>query len=475
MDEKSKNKIQFNKKRVRLELKIKLNKMKNNNKYKTTKSKNIYNYNPTSNHPFGTTNPEIVKKIYNHIFSMDLNKKLIELTEKSEEYLDKGDIVSSNKCKSETHKLSDEKILCILENKSKIKKYFNYLSYLNKWDKKNKDGMFFNTYYLNIFAPFTVSGNKNKSWFNDFYDFISELPSIYTNVKGFHNSGTELFRMMEEDEFFDISINGFNKNPSWSSNNYIYEKFFKNPLYNGKTYTLVGSSFFFNDILFDSRYEDRLKNDFSKGSGESECFIRKNAKTINHPLPIFSIGYSDILELYPFIPDGFRLDGTKTMNGFNTTNAVFDSFEKSEIEKYGYLTLSNYGEKTFLPYDLSKSLEKKIEFEEGLLTYDETRLDYYREVLENTISNTTYYNRIKGLIKNLKNRVKDSKSTVNSLEKTLELYKNNDYEFGYGVSNEKEYDGINVPVYYFPKTKAIFSSGISMDISKGLTPYKMAS
>ena len=53
--------------------------MKNSKNNKSVKTDRIYNYNKSSNLIFGTSNPTAIKKIYNKVFDMDLNEKIIEL------------------------------------------------------------------------------------------------------------------------------------------------------------------------------------------------------------------------------------------------------------------------------------------------------------------------------------------------------------------------------------------------------------
>ena len=443
---------------------------------KSVNTERIYNYNKSSNLIFGTSNPTAIKKIYNKVFDMDLNEKIIEL-ERIRMELEKEETNTKRikENKKEVMKLCVEKIHTILKHRKGYAKYFNTLSYYNYLNNKkieHRDKMFYNTYYLNIFSPYSVVGSKSNEWFNKFYDFISELPSIYLNLKGFSNSGTELFRFMEETEYKDLLSNSMNSNPSWSSNEDIYAKFLLNPLYNGKPYALVGTSFKFNDILFDTRFEERIKGNYEKGKGEAESFIKKGATPIYSPIPIFTTTFDDCKSLYPFIEDDYRLDGSETLNGYETTDTILSSHNEDDIRKYGTLTTSKSGEKHFLLHNPTPNLELSVRVNKGKWDYIKTKIDMYMNIIEHSLSNTSYTNNLIKSVNILDNRLKTLEVRIKDNMKTIELFNKGDYKFEYYEATSEGYEGEYFPTFYFPETKTIISGGVKVDIKKPKPNYE---
>jgi len=431
-----------------------VNKMKKGINNKSVNTERIYNYNKSSNLIFGTSNPTAIKKIYNKVFDMDLNEKIIEL-ERIRMELEKEETNTKRikENKKEVMKLCVEKIHTILKHRKGYAKYFNTLSYYNYLNNKkieHRDKMFYNTYYLNIFSPYSVVGSKSNEWFNKFYDFISELPSIYLNLKGFSNSGTELFRFMEETEYKDLLSNSMN----------------------GKPYALVGTSFKFNDILFDTRFEERIKGNYEKGKGEAESFIKKGATPIYLPIPIFTITFDDCKSLYPFIEDDYRLDGSETMNGYETTDTILSSHNEDDIRKYGYLTTSKSGEKHFLLHNPTPNLELSVRVNKGKWDYIKTKIDMYMNIIEHSLSNTSYTNNLIKSVNILDNRLKTLEVRIKDNMKTIELFNKGDYKFEYYEATEKGYEGEYFPTFYFPETKTIISGGVKVDIKKPKPNYE---
>ena len=294
----------------------KFNKKRYNRNIKT-----IYPYNNKGF--FQTRNEYLARKRYENLTNQNLVKEIFKL-DKQYQQIPLTDSSKRN-VGMKIQKLAKQQLEYLIDNKSKIKGFFNSLSF----DKVNKNYSYFTAFTNLIYYPYSIAGNKYLKKFDEFYDWVSEFPSIYNYKRSVAEKNFQsIVRLMKEDECKNLLENGKNLNPSWSSKSNVWERFGLAPLFDGKTNFLVGANVLFDDVIFNSTFAEFInqKDGFVKGNkSEAEIFVRKNANVYD-PMPILSKSFEDIQKKYPFIPNDFRLNSTEALNGFLSSQVLYKSF-----------------------------------------------------------------------------------------------------------------------------------------------------
>jgi len=415
------------------------------NKRRNKSIKNIPQFNNKGF--FNTQNPTLLKNRYDLLFNTKQITKIIETGKKMMEALGNNKTKEIQLLRTLMNEQCSSQINWLLNNKKQIKKFFDYSSI----DKKNKNQNFFNTFSNNIFLPYYEIGNKYQTWFNEFYDFISEFPSLYNYDKKIVSGVAECVRFTDKDERIKWLKDGKNQNPSWSFGSTSYESFKLNPLFEGKDYEYLYSLYQLNDVIYDTGFEDR-ENDKNT---EREVFIRKNAETIMGGV-VFTYGFKDIQKYFPFVPDNYRLKKSKKLyNGFGMFDVFLNSFPREEIEKYGTLTKNNDGNFSYLPKNPSLFFEQQ-------LSIDNSSLEFYTEMknsclksISNTPYETSWNNWLRGMVKKYEDKINFWKKECIENETMIEMCKNNQYKLTYKVSSSTlpQYKGVKYPGYLFDNNR----------------------
>ena len=402
-----------------------MNKIKYNKK---RSNKNIKSIPPYNKKGFFKTNNEF---LLNKRYELFTNKKVIDAMGKIDKeirLITQGKSKQKNKLEleSQVQKLSNQQIDFLLSNKDKLKKFYDSISF----DKKNKNRTFWSSYGQTIFYPYSVVGNKYEKWFDEYYDWISEFQSLY-NWDKTKNQFQNSLRLMDNEEYNRILESNENQNPSWSDKADIWKRFSINPLYDGKDYNLVSSVFNFDDVLFKSKYNeqdlgDRLTQDSEVG--ENEFFIRKNAKCKFQPIKILTKTFKDVQREYEFIPDGFRLDVKKTMNGFESITSLLNSFSDEEILKYGILYEDTNGENKYFAKDPMGVTIQNIKEYSSWIKYFKIKLEFYDKQLQFVNPFTTFYKNVELKRNTQKELIENYEDDLNQYRDNLKDCKNGDYE-----------------------------------------------
>ena len=93
-------------------------------------------------------------------------------------------------------------------------------------------------------------------------------------------------------------------------------------------------------------------------------------------------------------------------------------------------------------------------------------------IIEHSLSNTSYTNNLIKSVNILDNRLKTLEVRIKDNMKTIELFNKGDYKFEYYEATEKGYEGEYFPTFYFPETKTIISGGVKVDIKKPKPNYE---
>jgi hypothetical protein len=262
---------------------------KNNKKSLKNKSKNQLNYGKNSldvfqriNQMFGNPDVEKFFNLTNDGSTEDIMNKFIE---------------------------GEKEFLKVIE--SFKKKYV--IKNLENLHKTNPE-IYTTIIEIYLFTPYKKFGNKSKMWFNDFYEFISELPETVTLSK---NEIIPVYRVMTKSEFLISLVEGV-QNPSWTLDLGMVMRFMKKNLLTMDENIVVVKSIFSTDEVSFSPTEVI--------SGESEIWIRKGSKSIR----TFVIGeYTKSQFLTQF--DDSKLNDTKLLlfreltsglNGFGTDEST---------------------------------------------------------------------------------------------------------------------------------------------------------
>ena len=404
-----------------------MNKIKYNKK---RSNKNIKSIPPYNKKGFFKTNNEF---LVNKRYELFTNRKVVNEMGKIDKVItliNKGKSEQSNKLELESQikQLSNQQIEFILSKKDKLKKFYDSLSF----DKNNKNRAFWGSFGQIIYYPYSVIGNKYEKWFDEYYDWISEFQSLYNwDRNGCENNAQSSLRLMDNDEFNQLSESNENQNPSWSDKADIWKRFSMNPLYDGKDYNLVSSVFKYDDILFKTKYNEQdLGDKVSKDSeiGENEFFIRKNAKSQFEPIKILTKTFKDVQSEYEFIPDGFRVDVEKTMNGFESLPALLNSFSDEEILKYGVLYEDTNGERKYFANNPMGNTLANIKEREGWMKYFKLRLEIFNKQLQFTNPFTTFYKKVESQRDTQIQRIEKCEKELNQFRDNLKDCKNGDYE-----------------------------------------------
>ena len=192
------------------------------------------------------------------------------------------DLQKRTKLFNEGEKEWEKKFEIMLNNKEKINKLFHELNYSPSLLGQGKQ-IYNNLVTLNFYNPYELYGNKTKSWFNDFYDWVSELeiPKVFNG-----NNGVKLlFRVMEKSEFLNQLENGV-QSLSWSpdvtnSSMWIRKHFLSKPNSENDKMMIVCGMFHQEQIIL-----KKSDNNLSVSKEEDEYWIRKGEK----PLQTFHLG-----------------------------------------------------------------------------------------------------------------------------------------------------------------------------------------
>ena len=192
------------------------------------------------------------------------------------------DLQKRTKLFNEGEKEWEKKFEIMMNNKEKINKLFHELNYSPSLLGQGKQ-IYNNLVTLNFYNPYELYGNKTKSWFNDFYDWVSELeiPKVF---KG--NNGVKLlFRVMEKSEFLNQLENGV-QSLSWSPDitnlsMWIRKHFLSKPNSENDKMMIVCGMFHQEQIIL-----KKSDNNLSVSKEEDEYWIRKGEK----PLQTFHLG-----------------------------------------------------------------------------------------------------------------------------------------------------------------------------------------
>jgi len=192
------------------------------------------------------------------------------------------DLQKRTKLFNEGEKEWEKKFEIMMNNKEKINKLFHELNYSPSLLGQGKQ-IYNNLVTLNFYNPYELYGNKTKSWFNDFYDWVSELeiPKVFNG-----NNGVKLlFRVMEKSEFLNQLENGV-QSLSWSpditnSSMWIRKHFLSKPNSENDKMMIVCGMFHQEQIIL-----KKSDNNLSVSKEEDEYWIRKGEK----PLQTFHLG-----------------------------------------------------------------------------------------------------------------------------------------------------------------------------------------
>ena len=427
----------------------------NNNNYSNRKrNKNIKNIPQFNNKGFfNTLNPTLQQKRYELLFN---SKNLDELVTNDKLA---GKSVNENKVDDykfymkKVEEYSQKQIEWILKNKKQIGKFFNYSSF----DKKMKNRAFFNSFTNYLFFPYYKIGNKNQKWFNEFYDFISSIPSIYTFDRRKLNGVVETMRFTDTDEGKLLVESGENQNPSWSFGSDKWSLWAPNVLFNGKSYSNLYFLWEMNDVIFDTGFRERVGDgiDGDKESKECEIFIRKNAKPIIGG-EIFQYTFKDFQEQFPFLEDNFRLNPKlDTNNGFGTFDVFMKSYPRTTIEKYGYTTENNDGGLAYLPKTPSLYFRGECKWNKSYVGFFTEMKKTCEDLLSKTPQQSSWNKRLKTLIEQYQNKIDNWSLELENTEEMLELSLSNKYQLKYSKSKSKlsRFKGKTYPYYEYENGK----------------------
>ena len=391
--------------------------------------KSIYPYNDKG--ALNTNNPYLQKIRYD----MLVNKKNInEMIKLEKEWRKLGDTNGRLDVSNKINELSLKQIEWLLSKKNQLKKFYNYLSI----DKKSKNMSYYNSFGEAIYFPYSAIGNKYQSWYDEFYDWVSELPSIYNWSNKQRNAYQSLLRFMDEDEFKTISENNRNINPSWSKKGDVWNRFELNPLYDGKDYVLTSTIARLDDVIWTSMYRDEVKKKETLDVNEGEYFLRKNAKLFD-VMKIVSKSFKDCQMIYPFIKDGYRLDKNKTSNGFENVSGFLSDYSMEEIEKYGIVYNDDKGNINYLTKNPKNNLKLQMRFNDGWIKYFERMILIKETMLKNSAPFTTFYQNQSSQIESLKKQIEMKKKDSSFKKEQLVLVEKGDFKILWRYNDKKTY------------------------------------
>lgn len=337
-----------------------------------------------------------------------------------------------------------------MKNKKQIGRFFNYSSF----DKKGKNLAFFNTFSNYLFFPYYKIGNKKQKWFNEFYDFISSIPSIYTFDKNKLYGLVETMRFTDVDESKLLLEGGLNQNPSWSYGSDKWSIWATNVLFNGKSYSNLYTIWVVEDVIFDTGFKERISGDNDNDTRECEIFIRKNATPIIGG-EVFQYTFKDFQFNFPFIEDNFRLNPKlDTNNGFGTFDVVLKSFPRTTIEKYGYITENNDGSLSYLNKTPSSYFTLECKWNKSYVDFFTKMKNTCEDLLSKT-PQSSWKKRLEVLIEQYQYKIDGWSLELEKTQEMLELSLSNKYQLKYGKSKSKypTYNGKTYPYYEYENGK----------------------
>ena len=227
----------------------------------------------------------------------------------------------------------------------KVIKSFKKNYILKKLEKLNKTNPDLYTMVLEVFlfTPYKKFGNKSKSWFQDFYEFISKLPKTQTIPE---NNIISLYRVMTKSEFLKSLENGV-QNPSWTLDLGIIMKFVKKNLLTMNENIVVVKS------IFSSSEVSYSPSDIT--SGESEIWIRKGSKSIK----TFVIGeYNKTQYLTQFDDTKIHVEKLSSLREIMSGSNGFGTNESEELRNSMLSESHDDVLYKFTKYDLPKLVRK---------------------------------------------------------------------------------------------------------------------
>lgn len=192
------------------------------------------------------------------------------------------DLQKRTKLHNEGEKEWEKKFEVMMNNKEKINELFHDLNYNPSLLGQGKQ-IYNDIVSLNFYNPYELYGNKTKSWFNDFFDWVSELeiPKVFKGKDGVKL----LFRVMEKSEFLNQKEYGV-QSLSWSpdivnTSMWIRKHFFSKPNSENDKMMVVCGLFHQEQIIL-----KKSDNDLTISDDEDEYWVRKGVK----PLQTFHLG-----------------------------------------------------------------------------------------------------------------------------------------------------------------------------------------
>lgn len=195
-------------------------------------------------------------------------------------------------------KLNDERMEGLLSMKDEIKTIYDNGLMSHQLKECFEDIFFF---------PYHIFGNQYTSWFNEYYDFISEFNLC--KKKG----DVMLFRCMSEDEFNNLS-NGV-MSPSWTPQ-FTSTRTFKYShvmIDKSKKSHIVGCVFDYDDVICE------IDNDKSR---EFETIVRKGSVPKSIEL-VTTWGINDLKKMYgDKVENYLPIDPKVINNGFSCMDYI---------------------------------------------------------------------------------------------------------------------------------------------------------
>lgn len=252
---------------------------------------------------------------------------------------------------SEGEKLWEKKFSHMMKNKNKINSFLNYIKHnptvVNGSEVLNQ------IIHREFFLPYELYGNKTKSWFPDFYEWVSKFNYV---PKG--NEFYQFFRVMEKSEFLEMLKNGV-QGISWSpyvSNSpmWIKKHFLSKPGSENDKMVVVGGLFQPEGLIFHCSRGSNSKD-------ENEVWVRKGYK----PLNIFTLGeysYDDLMTHYNRNKVENNISELRkyysTTNGFIGHNTKYHKILKKPINFFGLFKSSSPIKEKLFKVEIPKYVRK---------------------------------------------------------------------------------------------------------------------